>query len=166
MMPERKWSNLPRSDLIREIIILLIVSTLFKPAFSKKSFTTILILLAVIYQHTLPLLGFDEPLSNEIVLLGAIVLMITGFGCTSRSISFAGTYSVFSKFDYATPKNDIYRQAVRALVGTVIWTVIWTCYQKGYFEVEPFKRIRLTYRSYSNWFWAQERKKLDVSQMV
>jgi hypothetical protein len=168
MMPERKWSNLSRADLTREIIILCIVLGLFKPAITKKSLVTILLLLAVICQHTLPLLGQDEPLSNEIVLFGAIVLMISGFGCTSKSISFAGTYSVFSKFDYGTIKNDLHRQVVRACVGVGIWFCIWFSYQRGWFDGEPFKSIRKEYNRRTSWMWVskQKKRKLDVSSML
>jgi hypothetical protein len=111
------------------------------------------ILLFVLYQHTLPLFGYDEPLSNEIVLFGAGVLMVTGFGILSRTISLAGTYSFFSKFNYSLVGNGLEKQGIRAFVGIGVWALTWWLYEHKFLDLWPFSAIRNGYRLMWTWFW-------------
>jgi hypothetical protein len=79
--------------------------------------------------------------------------MITGFGILSRTISLAGTYSFFSKFNYNIVGNDLQKQAIRAFVGIGVWTLIWWLYGRNFFDIWPFSAVRLGYRLMCMWFW-------------
>eukprot|EP00835_Amoeboradix_gromovi_P001592 NODE_75_length_23373_cov_0.434261.p13 type:complete len:150 gc:universal NODE_75_length_23373_cov_0.434261:11705-11256(-) len=112
------------SDIIRESAIYAFVFILVAVSIRKKSFLTILLCFFILFQHSFELLFDQVLLSDRVVLVGAAILATNGYHIKSYVISFGGTYSILSKFNYFN-LNGVNLEIAKVFVSTACWVAIW-----------------------------------------
>eukprot|EP01084_Bolivina_argentea_P118627 210436_1 len=120
------WHKRPIEDLFREFVIYCVVIILFIRGFQLRSFVIMIISIVIIIQHGSILLYSQDLISDNTVLFGSCLLTIVGYYYKSLLISFAGTYSVLSKYNWCTwcdRKNDMMKEIVKLLVSILVWTI-------------------------------------------
>ena len=111
-------------DLIREILIYIFVCIVVIAGIRHRSIITIIISIIIFIQHSVEIATNKAILSNQIVLIGATVLGTHGYHLNSSIISFAGTYSILSKFKYFN-LFGWKLELVKLVVAILCWSLLY-----------------------------------------
>lgn len=154
MFPSQEFLSRPAWDQIRECAVILVVALLYWPAVQCRSIVAFILISVTFIQHiTSSLMSWEMlNLSPLAVKLGALLLGLVGFLHQSVAISFAGTYSFLSKYQYYPQGTGSQRELAKLLVSILVWAVIFwirsrcnTCLQRQHVHLD-------------GWSWLYQRR--------
>jgi hypothetical protein len=127
------------TDWIREILITAFVFVLLVKGYRLRSPTITIISLTTLCQHTIQW-PENSPapngfLTNWLIKVGATILAISGLYYASVLVTFAGTYSLLSKFSYywlvGGRISDGIHEIVKGVVAVVVTIILLICRMVG-----------------------------------
>ena len=123
------WDQRTADDLFREGLIFVILCLLLRRGIQFKCPITIIISIAMIIGH-ISMLGFGVDLvSPHEILIGSFVLGLTGYYRKCTLISFAGTYSLLSKYNHwcywCTSSEVLMRELMKFIASIVVWIILY-----------------------------------------
>ncbi len=119
-------------DAAREGLVMSVVLLLFVMGIRLRSFVIGIIAMVMFIQHAVQWPAEEYPLSQGIlpswlIKVGAAVLAVSGLYHDSIIVSYAGTYSLLSKFKYRSetiPMSDIIHEIFKALLSIVVTAIL------------------------------------------
>ena len=122
------WNTRSWDDKIREIIIFLFLIGLLIPAKQHKSLVIFLFSAIACLQHFLQLFSGTDLIPLSYIKWIICILPIVGFWYSDKFVSFAGTYSAWSKTGKTLPKDWISHHELNVLISSIcVWIMITYC---------------------------------------
>lgn len=124
---------MPSVDTVREALVCVALMSLCHHASKKQSYLIMVMCLGMIGIHILGIYDYHI-LDEKSVATGATLFCVQGFHLHSKVISFAGMYSILSKYNYT--KNGLWHELLKLFISLGVWTIVW------YFRLWYLKRLK------------------------